>query len=257
MPRVEPDVVVKSGPTAEERAAVTITAAAKGHAARKQVKEMKEKAAVTRRVEAQRRETAATKIASVAKGRAVRKQVSSMRLKAEEDAKTAALAKQRAEEAAFAEELRLAKEAQLRAAQEAADAAIREAILREKNESEAKAELTRKTAELNEEITSLQAGLRERDRQLQRLKSDMSSQLTLMTKKDATIEELLLRVKELEAEVVHCKELVKLAEDDVSDGKKREADLRDKIKAMMKPPTAVSAVFLPCCVCLVGLVRWG
>lgn len=239
MPPIAPEINVKSGPTAEEKAAVAITAAAKGHVARKQVRELKTQAAEAKREEQRQRAEAATKIASAARGRAARKQVDSIKkdaqarkLEADRAAKEAALRAQEAEA--------LAREAAAkRAAQEAADAAIREAILREKNEAEAKAELARKTAELNEEINNLQASVRERDRQLLRLKGDMSNQLTQLSKKDATIDELLIRIKELEAEIVHLKEMMTLAEQDVNDSKKREGELTLKIKNMQKPPMKV------------------
>lgn len=221
----EKDIVVKSGPTVEEKAATRITAAARGHAARRQVRTLRAESQAVKSMEAAKQAEAATKITAVVKGNATRKRV-------------AALKKAESERV-----FRAKQEADARAAREAAEAAIREAVLREQREQEAKLELATRTAELTEELHSLQAGIRERDRQLGRLKGDLASQVSLVYSRDATIEELKLRIKELEAEIAHLQEMMKLAEYDIRDGKEREAQLEKKIKSMAKPPTRVRS----CC----------
>lgn len=244
---------MKSGPTTEEKAAVVITAAAKGHAARKVTRTLREEATSRQRaeeaarkaeeaarvVEEARQVEAAKKITSLAKGNAARKRVRALK-----ESKAATEARQA-----------MLRGAEVKAAQDAADAAIQEAIIRERHEAEAKAALAKKTAEFADEIENLSAGVRERDRQLHRLKGELASQASVLGSRDALIEELRLRIKELEAELSHAAEMVKLAAEDVKEGKAREDKLAHTIKKMAKPATKVCVYEWVCAWCVCACVR--
>ena len=233
----EEGIIVKSGPTVEEKAAVVITAAARGHAARKQVAALKQETAAARAAEEKRQNLAATKITSVAKGRVARQQVAVMK-------KQEAQLKREREAAAAAAAAMQQREAEARAAAEAARAAIQEAEARQRIEMSLKADIARRTAEFEEESSSLRQAVRERDVQLGRLKGDIATQLAVITTRNDLIDELRTRIKELEVELAHAAEMKKLMQLDIDDGKTRETDLGKKIKALQKPPMKVLLVFV-------------
>lgn len=238
-PMEEGGIIVKSGPTVEEKAAVVITAAAKGHVARRQVASLKRDATAKRlQEEHQRQVEAATKITAVAKGGVARRRVAEIRKQetqrkqVQAAAVAAAAERQAAHEAAVA----AANQAEIRAAKDAAAAAIREAELRGRNEQEARAELARRTDEMQAEM---HAAVRERDVQLARLKGELATQLAAVSSRDATLEELRELVKKLEADLASSLEMNKLLQLDVSDGKTREVNLAKQIKALQRPQMKV------------------
>jgi hypothetical protein len=240
MRQTEDTVTVKSGPTKEEKAAVIITAAARGHAARKQVATLKQDAAAARAAEEKRQAVAATKIASAAKGRVARRQVATMRAQ-HEQLKRERTERLAAEAAAAATRQR---EAEARAAAEAARAAIQEAEARQRIEMGLKADMARRTAEFEEEVGSLRQAVRDRDVQLGRLKGDIATQLAVITTRTELIDELRTRIKELEAQLAHAAETQKLMQLDIDDGKTREVELGKKVKALQKPAMKVGCSLL-------------
>lgn len=215
----ERDIVIKSGPTSEEVAATRITAAARGYTARRAVRVQRQEVATKKAKEEREQAEAATKIASVVKGRVARRQVSQLR----------EVERRRVQAAAREEEARATKAA--------ADAAMREAALREQKEAEAKAALARRSAEFDAELERAHSVVQERDAQLAMLKGNLAKQTAAAASKDATISELRIRVKELEAELAHREEAAKLLQDDVADGRAREAKLTLTLKSLQRPAT--------------------